>query len=136
MFTSDVASIAAWDKDFKQHNIVLNRISNNGQVILNNEVFTVAPNPTKDGVVKVNIVAKANKDVVFELANIYGKTLLQQTFEAVKGDNTYNINLNKNGKLAKGLYFLKAVGLANNYIVKIVIELLLNDLTQLYAHYP
>ena len=122
MLTSDVTNIEAWDKDFNKHNIELkSKVESQNQKV-NDESFSVSPNPTTNGIVKINMASKTNKNIVFELTNVYGKTLLQKSFEAVKGDNVYSIDLNKNGKLANGLYFIKAVGLANNSTVKVVLE--------------
>ena len=119
---NSITDIEAWDKDFNKHSIVLKSKAENQNLKIDDEIFSVSPNPTTDGVVKVNMLSKANKFVVFELSNAYGKILLQQSFGVVKGNNICSINLNNNGKLIKGLYFIKVVGLTNNPVLKIVVE--------------
>ena len=68
------------------------------------------------------MVSKSNKNVVFELANIYGKILLQQSFEVVKGNNIYSIDLNKNNKLPTGIYFLKTIGLEVENVIRVMVK--------------
>ena len=117
---NSIADIEAWDKDFNKHNIVL-KSKVESQNLKVEEVWSASPNPTS-GNVKLGVISTTNKTVVFELTNIYGKTLLQQSFEAVKGNNVYSIDLNKNGKLSTGIYLLKAIGLYGENVKRIIVE--------------
>ena len=51
-----------------------------------------------------------------------GFALLQESFEAAKGNNVYHLNLNKNGKLPKGIYIIKADGLEGEKVKKLVVN--------------
>ncbi len=119
---SSMTNIEAWDKDYQQHNIILTKqIKNSEQGIVGNEFWSVSPNPTS-GDIKVAMVCKAAKTIVFELSNAEGKTITQQSFEAIRGNNTININLKKNTHLPTGIYFLKAVGLDGENVKKIIVQ--------------
>jgi hypothetical protein len=118
--TNDITDIAAWDKDFKEHNIILSqKLKVETQNL--NEIWSVSPNPNS-GDIKVNMICKTNKTIHFELSDAQGRTLLQQNFEAVKGNNTINMNLKKNTHLSNGIYFLKAIGLEGEDVKKLIIE--------------
>ena len=118
--TNDITTIAAWDKDFNQHHILL-KIDNKEQEIFKEELFTVTPNPTS-GIVKLNVLCKSTKAITFELSNIYGTTLLQQGFAATKGSNTFTFNLKANKQLPTGIYLLKAIGLEGEQLKRIIVE--------------
>jgi hypothetical protein len=119
--TNDITEIEGWDKYFNQHNIVLKINIEDQAININRESFSVSPNPTS-GEIMISLMSNTAKKVMFELSNTIGKTLYTQCFETIKGKNVYPINLHKHGNLAKGLYFIKAVGLNNNPVVKIIIE--------------
>ena len=117
-----ITDVSAWDKDFNQHDIILTkREILNEQLVIRNELFSVSPNPTT-GIIKVDLIAKANKTIRFELSSLVGKTITQQTADLQKGNNTITINLKKNGTLATGIYFLKAVGLEGDNVKRIVVQ--------------
>ena len=118
---NSIADIEAWDKDFGKHQIVLKSKVESQNLKAKNESFVVSPNPTTGNII-VNMVSKSNKNVVFELANIYGKILLQQSFEVVKGNNIYSIDLNKNNKLPTGIYFLKTIGLEVENVIRVMVK--------------
>ncbi len=118
--TNDIADIAAWDKDFNQHNIILTQKSKVETQNLN-DVWSVSPNPTS-GLIKVSIVSKVNKTVSFELTDAQGKTILKQTTELQKGNNSFTINLKQNGNITIGVYFLKAVGLEGENVKRIMVK--------------
>ena len=89
------------------------------------ESFSVSPNPTT-GNIRVRIVSNTNKVVTFELSNVQGKVLLQERFQSPSfggvGEAVYSINLNKNGKLSTGIYFLKAIGLDGENVKRIIMK--------------
>ena len=114
-----ITDIAAWDKDFNQHSIILTQQQK--LQTPNTEQWVVSPNPTS-GDVKVNIICKTNKTILFKLSDAQGRTIFQQSCEAVKGNNTFNINLKKNKALPIGIYFLKATGIEGEDVKKIVVE--------------
>ena len=122
VLTNDIAEIEAWDKDFKQHNIILiQKQQTNNLPLIPNNYFSVSPNPTTGNIV-INLISNQNKKITFELSNVQGKTLLQESFEAAKGNNVYYLNLNKNGKLPKGIYIIKANGLEGEKVKKLVVN--------------
>jgi hypothetical protein len=118
--TDDITEIAAWDKDLNQHNIVLTKRFNN-QSLTSNENFSVSPNPTS-GDIKISMISKLNKTVVFELTDAQGKTILKQTAELQKGNNSFALNLKKNGNLTTGIYFLKAIGFEGDNVRRIMVK--------------
>jgi hypothetical protein len=117
-----ITDIAAWDKDYNQHNIILAKrelITNNSP--LTNNQWSVSPNPTS-GEIKVSIVSKTNKTVSFELTDAQGKTILKQVAELQKGNNNFIMNLKNNGNIPTGIYFLKAVGLEGENLKRIMVK--------------
>jgi hypothetical protein len=117
-----ITEIAAWDKDYNQHNIILAKreiITNNSP--LTTSQWSVSPNPTS-GEIKVSIVSKTNKTVSFELTDAQGKIILKQSVELQKGNNNFTINLKKNGNLTTGIYFLKAVGVEGDNVKRIIVK--------------
>ena len=119
--TDDITDIAVWDKDFGKHHIVLSKTRNKEQGMLKDEVWSVSPNPTKGDVI-VSLNANKNKTIVFELTNAQGKTLCTQSFEAIKGNNTFNLNLKNKTNLSSGLYFLNAKGIEGENVKKIIVN--------------
>ena len=79
-----ITDIAAWDKDYNQHNIILTkRETINDKQETRNESFSVSPNPTS-GIIKISIASKINKTVSFELTDAQGKAILKQAAELQK----------------------------------------------------
>ena len=112
-----ITDIAAWDKDFNQHNIILTkRETRNDQLETRNDFLSVSPNPT-NGEIKVTLIIKVNKKVSFELSNAQGRILYTENFNAVKGKNTFYLNLKKNQHLSSGLYFLKTDDFVQRLII-------------------
>ena len=101
-----VTAVAAYDKEYGVHNVVMKA----SPIIISEtpkEYWTVSPNPTKDGVIKVQMNLKDNKTIVFRLIDNTGRVLLTKQIEGVKGSN--NITL-REGNIASGTYYLQAVG--------------------------
>ncbi len=113
--SNDLTEIAAWDKNFNQHNIVLTKQNTR------NESFSVSPNPTS-GEIKVSLVSKINTTISFELTDAQGKTILKQVAELQKGNNSFTLNLKQNGNITTGVYFLKAVGLEGENVKRIMVK--------------
>ena len=101
-----VTTAIAYDKDYGVHNVLMNKVVN--ILPLQQEIWTVAPNPVKDGVVHIQMNLKDNKSIVFRLIDNTGRVLLVKKVEGVKGSN--NITF-KEGNIAVGTYYLQAVGL-------------------------
>ena len=87
------------------HNVVMKKMESIPS--LRAESWTVAPNPTTDGVIHVQMNLRDKKIIVFRLIDNTGRVLLTKQVEAVKGSN--NITL-KEGNIAGGTYYLQAVG--------------------------
>jgi hypothetical protein len=120
--SNDLTDIAAWDKDYNQHTVILSKreiITNNSP--LTTSQWSVSPNPTS-GEIKVSIVSKTNKTVSFELTDAQGKTILKQVVELQKGNNNFAMNLKKNGNITTGIYFLKAVGIEGENMQRIMVK--------------
>jgi Dockerin type I domain/Secretion system C-terminal sorting domain len=117
---NSITDIEAWDNNNLQHNVVLKQMKskNNLPEISNN--WTVGPNPSNGNIV-VSLQASINKKITFQLCDAQSKALFTQTVEAVAGSNNYKINLNKNGKLPIGVYFIKAIGMEGEDVKKILI---------------
>ncbi len=119
--TSDVSDIEAWDNNYKKSNIVLNKSKNVKNQRETIEVFSVSPNPG-NGKITVNLLSNENKKVTFVLTNIYGKVIYTQMFNANKGVNNYEIDLNKNSMLSKGIYFINVNELIGEKVKKVIVE--------------
>ena len=118
---NSITEIEAWDKDNQQHNIILTKGSTIHSPLATSEKWTVSPNPN-DGNLVVSLSSNTNKIIVFELTNAFGKTLSSQAVEAVKGNNSFHLNLNKNAKLATGVYFIKVIGQESDHVKKIIVK--------------
>ena len=105
LLDGSVTAIAAYDKDYAMHNVVLNRVEN--ILPLQKETWTVSPNPATGGIINIQLNLNDKKTVVFKLSDNTGKTVMVKQVEGVKGNN--NINL-KEGNIASGTYYLQAVG--------------------------
>ena len=101
-----VTSVVAYDKDFQSHNVVLKPSVINSTDT--KDIWTVAPNPTTDGVIKVQMNLKDQKIIVFRLIDNTGRVLLIKQVEGVKGSN--NITLREGRYIPSGTYYLQAVG--------------------------
>ena len=100
-----ITSVVAYDKDYQSHNVVFKpSVINSSDT---KDVWTVSPNPTKDGVIKVQMNLRENKTVVFRLIDNTGRVLMVKQVEGVKGSN--NIIL-REGNIPGGIYYLQAVG--------------------------
>jgi len=122
--SNDIVSIEAWDGNLQKHAIVKTSgsIQQKQEAVIAKESWEVVPNPTVDGIVKVNINLQSAKELELKLTSIDGKLLMQQKLSGNKGLNTYNINLQSQMKLAKGVYYLQANGLEGEKVKVIVIE--------------
>ena len=100
-----VTSVVAYDKDYQSHDVVFKPSVINS--LETKDVWTVSPNPTKDGVINVQMNLRDMKMVVFRLVDNTGRVLLVKRVVGVKGSN--NIIL-RDGNIASGTYYLQAVG--------------------------
>jgi hypothetical protein len=114
-----ITDIAAWDKDYNQHNIILSKREK--LQTPNIEQWSVSPNPT-NGEIKVSLVSKVNKTIVFELSDAQGKAIVKQVVELQKGNNNFTMNLKKNGNITTGIYFLKAVGMECENVLRVYLK--------------
>ena len=101
------------DANFEKHFIIktAGKINNNNAVVqLSDENWSVSPNPTT-GLTKMTIQAKESKTVQLQLTNSEGKLIYHQKWVAPKGISVVDMNLNQRRSLAKGVYYLQAIGL-------------------------
>jgi len=115
---SSITSIAAYDKDYNLHGIVLNPSLINITDIVK-ETWIIAPNPTKDGVIKVQMNLNNSKTIVFRLSDNTGRVLMVKQVEGVKGTN--NITL-REGNIPTGTYYLQATGVDGEEVKKIMVQ--------------
>ena len=101
----DITAIAAYDKDYNLHNIVLNSSTINISE-MSKDTWTVAPNPANDGIIHVQMNLHENKNIVFRLLDNIGKVLIVKEVEGIKGGN--NFTLYQQNKLPEGVYYLQA----------------------------
>ena len=110
-----VTAVEAVDEDFNLHGITLSK-----ETPVNiSETWIVAPNPTKDGVIKVQMNLKEKKTIVFRLSDNTGKLLFIKQVEAVKGKNIITL---REGNIPAGTYYLQAVGIEGEEVKKILIN--------------
>ena len=101
-----VTKVEAYDKDYGLHGVVLNRVENIQPLQV--ESWTVAPNPTTDGIIHVQMNLRDKKTIVFRLSDNTGKVVMVMQVEGVKGSNTINLRIGQ--QLTMGVYYLKAEG--------------------------
>jgi len=101
-----VTSVVAYDKDYQSHNVVFKPSVINS--LDTKDIWTVAPNPTTEGVIHVQMNLRVKKTVVFRLSDITGRLLMVKQVECVKGNN--NITLKEERNIPSGTYYLQAMG--------------------------
>ena len=116
---SSVTTIAAYDKDYNLHNIVLNAAAINASTLVK-DVWTVAPNPVTNGLVQVQMNLKDNKTLVLRLIDNTGRLLMVKQVEGLKGNNNFTFPV-ENGT-PSGVYYLQAKGLEGEDVKKIIIN--------------
>ena len=114
-----VTSIAAYDKDYGLHGVVM-KASPITIVESPKETWTVSPNPTKDGVIKVQMNLKDKKIIVFRLIDNTGRVQMVKQVEGIKGIS--NIAMDINHKLSDGVYYLQAIGVEGNKVKELIIN--------------
>ena len=100
-----VTTVVAYDKDYQSHDVVMKNVPIT--ITDTKDNWVVAPNPTKDGVIQVQMNLRESKTVVFRLLDNTGKLLLAKQVEGVKGINHFTL---REGNIASGTYYLQAVG--------------------------
>ena len=100
-----ITTVVAYDKDYQSHDVVMKRVENIQS--LQQETWVVAPNPTKDGVIQVQMNLSNKKTVVFRLLDNTGRLLLTKQVEGMKGSNSITL---REGNILSGIYYLQAVG--------------------------
>ena len=110
-----VTAIAAYDKDYELHNVVMRKVENVQP--LQQETWTVSPNPTNGGLIHIQMNLREKKSIIFRLTDNTGRLILTKKAEGVKGIN--NIVL-REGNIAAGAYYLQAVGVEG--VKQLIIE--------------
>ena len=116
---SSVTAIAAYDKDYNIHGIVMNSAVINATDIVK-ETWTVAPNPVTNGVVQVQLNLKLYKKITLKLLDNNGKLLRNKEVEGIKGSSKFAFDFKE--KLPSGVYYLQAIGLEGENMKKIVVN--------------
>ena len=122
---SSLTPIEAWDANYQPHNIILQtgKLASNNLIVsnANPESLHIYPNPT-EGLINLQLALKESKQVLLQLTNAQGKQVFTQTIQATKGISNNAINLHAQGKLAKGVYYLKGIGVEGNIVKKVVVQ--------------
>ena len=100
-----VTSVVAYDKDYQMHNVMFKPSVINS--LETKDVWSVAPNPTTEGVIHLQMNLADRKIVVLRLIDNTGRLLLVKQVEGVKGINIITL---KEGNVPSGTYYLQAVG--------------------------
>jgi pimeloyl-ACP methyl ester carboxylesterase len=108
---NSITDIAAWDKDYKPHNIFLSKRET--PQTTNIEQWTIYPNPTK-GLVNLYVETLIGKGSIV-ITDLYGKTVKTQNLSM--GTNTVNI-----ANLSKGMYFVSTITNEGKTTKKLVVE--------------
>jgi len=117
VLNSSVTTIAAYDKDYNLHGIVMKpSLINVNDVVTEN--WTVSPNPVTGGTIHVNMNLKDSKTIVLRLLDNTGKVILVKQVVGIKGKNTLAISLKNH--LNFGTYFIQAVGIEGETAKKII----------------
>jgi len=103
-----VTAIAAYDKHYVLHAVAM-KASPVIITVSKKEIWTVSPNPTKDGVIKVQLNLKDKKTEVFRLSVNTVRLLMVKQVESIT-ENT-NIAINLEQKLSNGINYLQANGI-------------------------
>ena len=111
-----VTAVAAYDKGYGVHDVVLNRVENVHP--LQAESWVVVSNPSKDAVINVQMNLREGKTIVFRLVDNTGRVLLVKQVEGVKGSN--NFILREQSQLPNGTYYLQAAGIDGEEVKKII----------------
>ena len=112
-----VTSVEALDKHFGEHGVVMKRAENNQP--LPTESWTVAPNPTTNGEIHVQMNLSNNKLIVLRLLDQSGNLLYTKQVEGIKGANQF---LLKEVKLSSGIYYLQALGVDGETVKKVMVR--------------
>ena len=109
--TSDITSASAFDGNYGSVGIVkaVGTISDAASIV-SADSWNVVPNPTRDGLVKVAFSLAKAKKIQFELTSLEGKLLMQQANDFPIGNSSIVLDLQKQVRLAPGIYYLKAIG--------------------------
>jgi|GEM_PF-1618789 len=116
--SSAVTSIAAYDKEYNLHDIVMKpSLINVNDVVAEN--WAVSPNPVIGDIIHLNLNLKTPKSIVLRLLDNTGKVLLVKLIEGMKGNNAATINVQN--KFSKGTYYIQAIGINGESIKKVIV---------------
>jgi hypothetical protein len=121
--TSDIAGVEAWDGLYNKHMIVkgTGKIIKQTDILLyTSESWNVTPNLTQ-GIINVNVQLVKAKKVHFYLLDAAGKIVMSQIAQLPTGASNTRFDLQRNHRLAAGIYYLKAPGIGSNTARKIIL---------------
>ena len=117
--TSDIAPVEAYNTNLQPVRLGMNALDADRSVAT--EFWSISPNPSV-GPIVITLFLNQSKSIQFELEGADGNVLFQQTTIALSGKNTLSLNLNKNARLPKGVYYLKAIGVDGGEVKKVMIK--------------
>ncbi len=118
--TSNVTQVIAYDANY--HELTMECDEDMiAEDVYNSESWRISPNPT-NGSLNVFLNLNSSKFLTFELTNAIGKHILDDKIYLMNGKNNLFIDLNKNGKLPKGIYLLKVIGLNGVGVKQVMIR--------------
>ena len=122
--SSDITRVEATNASYTKLGIV----KTSGQIIsspinaIAKERWTVSPNPTIDGKLKLTIVTNEAKRVTIEVVNVLGKTCFKKEQFIPKGVSVTDVNLGQGISLMNGLYYIRVNGSTDKSFKPILLE--------------
>ncbi len=133
-FTSDSLSInpnytpaLAYGTNYEPLGVVMGSIaiSNSLVTVADNSIYVeqvlVAPNPSK-GVIQLRITAKQSQSITINITDVLGRTIVKKQMTVAAGLNDLPLNLEVNGTILSGVYYLKVEGLEKVFVKQILVQ--------------
>ena len=119
--SSDITPMEAWDANYNNLSITKGngKLTDIAADASTQENWELSPNPS-NGNITIRWENIQDKTIQLQLYNVDGILLSQQTVKA--GNTAVSVNLKSAVHLAPGVYYLKALGLTNNTVKKILIR--------------
>ena len=120
--SNDVTAIGAWDVNLNNVSITKSggKLSDLVEANTTSDNWEILPNPSS-GSVQIKWQTEQSKTVSLRLFTASGKLLSTQNIKA-EAHSIVPVHLDTKGKLLPGIYYLKANGLNDNSVKKIVIR--------------
>lgn len=106
--------------------VIASKVIGNGVVtITDNTVYLeqvlVAPNPSK-GLIQLRVTARKSQQISINITDVLGRTILKKQIDVAVGANDMPLNLEVNGTIPSGIYYLKVQGLDKIFVKQILVQ--------------